>query len=445
MKINWFSPVPPTKSSIALDTAAVLPTLARRAEVTLWVHEPTWLPELEFHARVRRYDPAAMPWGEINSADATFYHIGNEPRYHGPIWRVNRQHPGLVVLHDLNLQDFFATLATEIGALPRRDYLQMMDFYHPQRGRALGEAYLAGTKSIADICGECPLTEAGIENALGVAVHTKLGCEQLARATDRPVAYVPLFALPNAGVPVGNTPLPARAGRSLSPYRIIIFGFLGLNRRLHSCLSALHELPERDQFHLDIYGTIAHADTFHARVDELHLGALVTTHGFVSDVELNEALARSDLALNLRDPTMGEASASQLRIWQYGLPSLVTDIGWYATLPEGTVAKVRPEFESADIQSHLREFIAQPDQYREMGEKGRRHVNEHHTVEAYLDGLWELIESTAASRHREVACWMADRAGHLMQPWFSDADTEVCLPRLAEAIHDLFDEPETGR
>lgn len=445
MKINWFSPVPPTKSSIALDTAAVLPALARRAEVTLWVHEPSFVPELESHARVRRYDPAAMPWDEINSADATFYHIGNEPRYHGPIWRVNRQHPGLVVLHDLNLQDFFATLATEIGALSRRDYLQMMDFYHPQHGRVLGEAYLAGTKSIADICGECPLTEAGIENALGVAVHTRLGCEQLARATDLPVAYVPLFALPNTGVPVGDTSTRAQALRSRSPYRIIIFGFLGLNRRLHSCLTALHELPERDQFHLDIYGTIAHADTFQERVEELHLGRLVTTHGFVSDAELNEALARSDLALNLRDPTMGEASASQLRIWQYGLPSLVTDIGWYATLPEGTVAKVRRDFELEDIQLHLREFLAEPERYREMGEKGRLHVNEHHTVEAYLDGLWELIDLTAASRHREAACWMADRAGHLMQPWFSDADTEVCLPRLAEAIHDLFDEPQTSR
>lgn len=446
MKINWFSPVPPTKSSIALDTAAILPALARRAEVMLWVREETWLPSLEEHARVRRYDPFAMPWSEINSATATFYHIGNEPRYHGPIWQVNRQHPGIVVLHDLNLQEFFVTLATEMEIVSRRDYLQMMEFYHPEQGRMLGDARLAGPKGNAEIGAECPLTGAGIENALGVAVHTRSGCELLSRATDLPIAYVPLFALPNPDLPSGEAEFRSHARESSpEPYRIIIFGFLGLNRRLHSCVQAFHQFPEHNRFRLEIYGTIAHVDPFLQLIADLGIGQFVTAHGFVSDSELNDALAQSDLALNLRDPTMGEASASQLRIWQYGLPSLVTDIGWYATLPANTVAKVRRDFELEDIQAHLAGFLADPERYREMGQNGRVYVNENHTVDAYLDGLWELIAATAASRHRENACWMAGRAGLSMRPWFTDEATDVCLPRLAGAIHDLFDEPETGR
>lgn len=436
MKLNWFSPVPPTRSSIALDTAAVLPALARRAEVTLWVHEKKWLPELEKSARVRRYDPNAMPWAEMNAADATIYHLGNEPRYHGPIWRVNRQHPGIVVLHDLNLQDFF-TAMTDMSALTPGDYLRMMEFYHPGRGRSLGEAYLAGKKSLTEVGIECPLTGAGIENALGVAVHTETGRDTVAGLTQLPVGYVPLFA-------PAMSALPARISHR-GAYRIVVFGFLGANRRLQSILQALHLFPERNRFHLDIYGSIAHEKAFRRRVKELGLSALVTSHGFVAETELNFALARSDLAVNLRDPTMGEVSASQLRIWQHGLPSLVTDIGWYATLSDDLVAKVRRDFELEDIQTHLHAFLADPRRYWEIGQNGRRYVNAHHTVEAYLDRLWELMEGTTAARPREVAIWIAGRAGVAMRPWFRESVADVCLPRAGNAIRDVFGPRSTNR
>ena len=445
MTINWFSPVPPTRSSIAFDTAAVLPALARRAKIIVWTHQPTWLPALEQHAQVRRYDLSAMPWGEINSADATFYHLGNHTDYHGPIWQVSAQHPGIVVLHDLNLQHFFVGLAAR-SVIRRRDYLQMMEVHHPEGGREIGQALLAGTKGVDEIYEEYPLTWAALENALGVAVHTRDGMGPLAEATDLPVAYVPLFAPPDGPSFTMEKELRTReADRVDGLYRIIMFGFLGLNRRLGSLLKALHQFPERHRFHLDVYGTVEEEQSFLQMVTTLKLDGLVTFHGFVSDADLNEALERSDLAINLRDPTMGEASASQLRIWQHGLPSLVTDTGWYATLPKNTVAVVRRGAEVEDIQTQLGEFLMAPERYRELGRNGRRYVNEHHTVEAYVDGLMQLISATIEAGPRESARWVSGRAGHSMRPWYSEKATVVLLPRLAEAIHDLFGEPQTGR
>jgi len=55
----------------------------------------SWSPELEEHARVLHYDPANMPWAEINAADVTIFHLGNHPEFHAPIWQVNRHHPGI--------------------------------------------------------------------------------------------------------------------------------------------------------------------------------------------------------------------------------------------------------------------------------------------------------------------------------------------------------------
>ena len=65
---------------------------------------------------------------------------------------------------------------------------------------------------------------------------------------------------------------------------------------------------------------------------------------------------------------MGEASVSQLQIWDHALPSLVTKVGWYACLPAETVAFVRPDHEIIDIHAHLRAFLSEPWRYAQMGE-----------------------------------------------------------------------------
>lgn len=438
MKLNWFSPVPPTPSSIAISTAAVLPALARHSSVTLWAHEVSWSPELEEHARVFHYDPTNMPWAEINAADVTIFHIGNHPEFHAPIWHVNRQHPGVVVLHDLDLQQFFAALVVRNLGLSRSEYREMMEFYHPGSGPELAEAFLSDARRAGEIWQGCPLTGAALENAIGVVVHTQLGRSLLATATTLPVAYVPPFALPD-----GAETLHARGRGNPRPneqaYRIIMFGFLGPNRRLDSVLKALRTFPQRHRFRVDIYGTLENENSIRQMIQDFELTDLVTIHGFVPAVELATALSRSDLAVNLRDPTMGEASASQRRIWRHGLPSLVTDIGWYATLPNDIVAHVRRDAELEDIQTHLANFLRTPETYRQLGRNGRRYVEEHHTVDAYVRALLDLAEVTLRSRPRQAVDSMSGRAGRAIRTWFADDAAGVLLPNLACTISGLFD------
>lgn len=196
MTINWFAPTSPAQSSPAFGTAALLPALARRARIVVWRHEPGWPLGLEEHAQVRRYAPDAIPWAEINSADATVYHLGNGVEDYGPILDVSRQHPGIVVLHELNLQRLFAGLALRTSFISKDDYLQLMEAHHPDNGRELGEAVMSGTRTADEICEECPLTGAAIENALGVVVHTPDGGARLADYKDLVVVYIPLSTPP---------------------------------------------------------------------------------------------------------------------------------------------------------------------------------------------------------------------------------------------------------
>lgn len=436
MKINWFSPVPPARSSIANDTAAILSALARRSELTLWTDQRKWSRALRRHAEVRRYDPGAIPWRAIGEADVSIYHLGNEPNFHGAIWQASRQHPGVVVLHDLNLQHFFAGLLAT-SRISQSQYFHLMEAHHGKRGRELAEALVVGAVPQDDVAAECPLTNAAIGDAFGVVTHNEAAAAELARTTDVPVTYVPLFAVPIT--PSSRVQFWRRAAGT-KPYRIVIFGYVGHNRRLDAVLRALHVFPGRDQFRLDVYGTVANERAVYKTVADLGLTSHVAFHGFVSDAVLDRALERSDLAINLRNPTMGEVSASQLRIWQHGLPSLVTDVGWYATLPRDTVATVRRAAEQDDILFHLGSFLADPEPYRQKGQNGRAYVNQHHTIEGYVDGMLGAARAAVGSRARAVVRRMSLRAGQAMRPWFTDEAADVLLPGVAHRIAEVFGE-----
>ena len=180
--------------------------------------------------------------------------------------------------------------------------------------------------------------------SLGVIVHTEQAFEELSRRSDRPVAYLPLpFTAPGRQARTRSLPGTRKPGSDSddAPYRLAMFGYIGRNRRLEAVLEALHGMSNRERFHLDVFGEILdNEDQIRRQIRDLGLKKLVTLHGFAPEEKLDEALLQADLAINLRYPTMGEASGSQLRIWAHALPSLVTNVGWYATLPADTVVHI---------------------------------------------------------------------------------------------------------
>ena len=430
MRLNLFSPLPPLRSDIARLTVNMLPHLAREAEIVVWSSERKWELNSVAGVTVRHYDPHHPPWREINQADATFYQMGNDPRYHHAIWHVSQQHPGIVILHDLMMQHFFSGLVFHDRGLNRRQYLELVERHHGIKGRVLAETHLQGLIGTEELAQRCPLTEAATENALAVIVHSNAAYAALPEDTS--AVLLPLcvgMAPPEIEQP------PSRA--STEPYRLTVFGFLGPNRKLPPLLRALATFPDPGRFRLDIYGTMEGQEKMHQLVCRLGLAETVTLHGFVTTAELDAALRQTDLVVNMRDPSMGEASGSQLHLWQYGLPSLVTRRAWYATLPENTVAFVRPEHEIEDIQHHLAEFLRDPESYRALGRNGRRYVAENHSIENYAAALLQVAGQTPKFRANWIARDLARRSATELSSW-SDADTVDSLSlQVAEQIRKL--------
>lgn len=430
MKINWFCPLPPAKTSIADDyLAGILPSLSKHSELTLWTDQSNWDRQLEGYATVRTYDPRRIDSPELQRADITFYNIGNNHLFHGAIWQVSRVHPGIVVLHDLRVQNFFDSLYRAQWRDVAGYFAQMQRYYGDEGARAATEHVNSGGENIDYMTEHFPLTELALENCLAVVVHT-------------PEAFAHVEALKQWPVVLASLPrkLPAADQDALRPvappYRLIMFGYMGRNRRLEAVLEALGALPERDSFRLDIFGEIADGRGLRKRIAKLDLDRMVKLHGYTAEAELNKALQASHLAINLRYPTMGEASGSQLRIWSHALPSLVTDVGWYSSLPAEAVAHVRPEHEVEDIQSHLRTLLKDPELFTQMGERGLTTLRERHDPDTYVKTILELATHAQQFRTRKSAYDLARRAGTIMGSWSSKPDQEPI--RIAEKIYEIY-------
>src|SRR5262249_24456139 len=105
------------------------------------------------------------------------------------------------------------------------------------------------------------------------------------------------------------------------------------------------------------------------------------------------------------------------QVWDHALPSLVTRVGWYATLPQETVAFVRPEYEVVDLQAHFRAFLDDPGRYAQMGEEGHRYVQTYHTPGAYVQTILDAVRDAEAFRLQALGHDMARRVGQEMRRW----------------------------
>ncbi|MGD1711794.1 glycosyltransferase [Dapis sp. BLCC M172] len=395
MRINWFCPLPPEKTDIAHYTNRILADLQKYADIVLWTDKDDWSPELTKYGEVRHYHPDLLPDTEIKKADINFYNIGNNAAFHGSIWKVSQQYPGIVIIHDVNLHYLFTTIFPE--------YLQpgsQQDAYIDLMVRCYGvfckqdiEKLFGHNLTWSVVSERYPLTFAALENSLGVILHNHNPFTMVQQEQRWPVLYAPL---PYPSTPI--SPVVKNSSRQRPPYQLIIFGYLGgTYRRVQSVIEALGTLPEKSLFRLDIYGQVWDKNYLDGLIERFNLQERVTLHGWVTESTLDNALANADLAINLRYPTGGEASGSQLRIWSHGLPALVTRIGWYAQIPENAVAFVNHDHEIADIQRQLQNFVADPASFARMGENGRGILATEHSPALYAQKILNFAREVISS------------------------------------------------
>lgn len=430
MKINWFTPLPPSQTGIADYSASLLPHLQKYAGVTVWTDQENWDPALNQIGEIRRYRSMSLveqqvDWPAVNRADISVFHIGNHPVYHSAIWEVSQRHPGVVVLHDFRLQHLFAHIFGVRYGEPRLLVEKMNAVYGPEAGHQ-AEAFWRGETNSDILTQRFPLTPLVLENSIGAIVHSLEPMNAL-----REQGYGPLLHLP---FPYAAPPARTRMASSEPPFHIAVCGYIGTNRRLESIIRALSALPERGKFRLEVYGPLVEESAIHNLAKSAGVFDLVRFHGLTPPAKLDEALESIDLAFNLRNPTMGEASMSQLQLWSHSIPTFITPLGWYATLPEDAVVHIRPESELADIQDHLRRFLDEPSRYWAVGHRGREVMKGWLPPDRYAEMVIRFLENQRAESRRPTAAYLAERVASDLEKWLPRESLDLVLDRFAEEI-----------
>ena len=438
MKIAWFSPLPPAHTDIANYTQRLSRELQTRFDTRFFKEQPEGFSEPttgnSYPTDFGVTPHALVP--ELNQVDLPIYHLGNNPVFFSHTWFLSQRKPGIVVLHDLKLHHFFEGIYRErLG--DQAAYLKIMRRYYGNLGYEAGLAYWRQEISIDFMAEHFPMTRWAVNGALALVVHTEHALAVVRSLSDAPVIFAPLPYEPQASKSQTTQTISENRSATFSPShraQLIIFGYLNVNRRVVQFLAALAEMSERSYFDVQIYGTVFHRAEVEAAIAALGLGDRVTLHGYVSEQALEAGLRQAHLAVNLRYPSMGEASGTQLRLWDHALPSLVTHTEGYTGLPTDTAFFVRISHEAADIQQHLRAFLADPARFQAAGARGRETLLHNHSPSGYVDRLGALCSHATNLRSRHNQLHLSDRVGTAVASWLDAAPITAREEHYAAAI-----------
>ncbi|RDI74306.1 Glycosyl transferases group 1 [Gaiella occulta] len=365
MKVALFTPMPPERSGIADYSALLLPALRERCDVV-----------------VAKRGGKRAPRG----TDLCVYHVGNNPDAHGWIVEALRRTPGVVVLHDFVLHHLVAGLT--IGRRDGHGYLDAMEREGGVVGRLLGHAVL--DKRIPPLWENRPqdfhLAGEVLDLATGLIVHSRY-----VRDRAREAGYGgPAWVIPHPAFPVPGGPAATVAGEPLFG----TFGNVNASKRVPQLLEAFSRVRRgRPRAGLLLVGAASPGFDLDRRLQRLGLdGGGIEREGFVDESRLWALMKAADVHVNLRSPTMGETSGTAIRALSLGKPLVVSDVGWFAELPDEVALKVPVgEREVEHLVVALELLASRPDVRDAMGaaaaELARREHDLDRVAELYVAAL----------------------------------------------------------
>jgi glycosyltransferase involved in cell wall biosynthesis len=413
MRIAWFTPFHP-RSAIGQYSDAITRRLAEDVDLVLFADgvasdadcRPTPLPRVCLAGESRE--------GVLRRArefDLCVYNLGDFLPYHREIFEIAQERPGLVVLHDLAMHNFFAGYFLQHRRDPQA-FARCMAYCHGTEGEQFLKALHAGEYARAGVEPDWlrfSLHRLALRRCLGVVVHSNYARGRVAPDTAAPVAMLnfPLFGASEAFLQV-----PAWSPSPDGRVRLLTFGVVNRNKQIHAVIEAIGGtayLRERVRYLvIGQPGEPAYERELVSQIDRLNLGGVVALAGYRSDEGLRQALTEADLVVNLRNPHLGESSASLLTALLAGRPALVWGHGHYDEFPNTIVTKIHSEKELAPA---LERLCRDPQLLLRMGGAAREHALSRFNTDRYCARFRDFSEEVLA---RQPLLALADTAADLL-------------------------------
>jgi glycosyltransferase involved in cell wall biosynthesis len=365
MRIAQVSPLPPSRTGVA--------EFATRIER-----------ELAKHAEVESFTEAER--SRLKEFDARLYQIGNNPLHEGA-YRAAMEVPGVVELHDAVLHHF------QLGRLGPEPYVREFCHCHGDWLADLAKQLwrARGSSASEAMYFRYSMSRRVVESADRVIVHNPAALDMARESAPRAnLVEIPHYVeTPPVHSPEQLATTRLRLG---IPRSLVVFGCFGFHRptkRLRSVLRALRAVTRG--WRLLVVGEFVSPD-FEEALGGMLTDDRVVRIPYVSDEELWELAAITDVCVNLRWPTAGETSGIAMKLLALSKPVVVTRGPEWDRFPPGSLAAVDPGEVEEEMLAECLERLAGDEELRgAMGEAAGMHVRANHAIEAvaprYLSAL----------------------------------------------------------
>ncbi len=362
-KIAVLCPLPSGISAVGKFVAEMHPVLAEYADVDYYFELPTYAKEL----RPNIIGSFAPNWHishfnrhKYKQYDGVIYHIGNG-NHHSVTMTCALTMPGVVVLHDLNIEGIFDDLLKTKKIDKKRYGIEV----------ELNKRGSTKSKFITSL----------VNQQKAVIVHSDYAQEAVKKDL-----------LKDSAVQVVRASLPTHTPKYLIDVHRregqFVIGLAGILANIKG-LEVIERIAGDPQFARDkimLFGlNFAEPGT----LDRLRRLPNVEVETDLSDYEFQEKLKEISVFVNYRKHYQGEASSATLEAMRYGIPVIVrSDFGWYRELPDQSVIKVDNE---EAITSELAGLKKNPELLKSIGQNARATTEKDFSAEAYVAQLLKAV------------------------------------------------------
>ena len=341
-KIAWLSPLPPQQSGIANYSYWLIKELRQYLDIDLFYDEQQPIEELQENFNVY---PIAEYLQRRHDYDEVVYHLGNHSGFHRTIYQLAWRFPGTIVLHDYNISAFMheAFYRQPDGDLYQQALAGPNNSPPPTR-------FLARLAKLGGSLAASPMSHPIANRSRNVIVHHRWVRDQFTGADH--VRIIPMFAKASYEPTVAEIAnFKQKFSINQNHFLLTCLGFTNRNKLPALQVEVVNRLlADGYPVHLVFAGeTAPDVMRLEAQVRASDNRNHITFTGYLDQADYASALFAADVVINLRNPSMGEASLTLMQTFAAGRPAIVSDLNQYREFPDRVCWKLTHDEREADL------------------------------------------------------------------------------------------------
>lgn len=305
--------------------------------------------------------------------DHILYQVGNSSEFHTGIYKAMLKYKGIAEIHDFILHPFFYH-----SFFLKKDYAT----YRQALINGYGDEGLAHYKDVFDkVCWpdneKFPMSESVAAVSKAVIFHNHWSRDQLNSGN---IYVIPHPAFDKNVIGEDKKTQYLDKLKKMINYRgeyiIGCFGFVNSNKRPVVAAQAASELVRSGYRVKLVFFGKCNCDELTQFINENALQDIVTVTGYLEKDEYETYLDFCDMIINLRYPSMGEASGTLCEAFKYGKPVIVSELNQYCEFPDEVCWKIPVGgIENECLVDMLKYLIDNEDVRKALGENARNYAD----------------------------------------------------------------------